>query len=371
MGTQVLVGTRKGLFTLVRDGGRWEVRSVDFLGVPVPMVLADRRDGTWYAAVEHGHFGSKLQATVDGGRTWEERTCPAYPPKPPEAPEVVCPMRNKPVPWTLEKIWSLECGGAAEPGTLWCGTIPGGLFRSEDGGRSWNLNRFLWDMPERGRWFGGGYDWPGIHSILVDPADARRVRIAISCGGVWETVDGGGTWRLAGQGLEADYMPPSQAMDPSVQDPHRAVHCAGHPQRAWIQHHSGIFRSDDGGSNWERIRTVQPDFGFVVVAHPTDPDTAWFVPGVKDDRRVPADGVLAVSRTRDGGRTFERLWRGLPQSHAYHLVYRHGMDVDRTGAHLVMGSTTGSVWASANGGDDWERISAELPPVYCVRFVED
>jgi hypothetical protein len=368
MSNEVLIATRKGLFVLGRDAGIWRIRQTAFLGAPVPMLLSDPRDGRWYVAVEHGHYGTKLHVSSDRGTTWSEVSCPAYPPKPEGTPDTLCPMRQKPIPWSLEKIWSMEAGGVDEPGTLWCGTIPGGLFRSVDSGKTWDLNRPLWDMPERGKWFGGGYDYPGIHSISVDPRDSRRVVISVSCGGVWETLDGGGSWRLVGQGLVADYMPPELAGDPAIQDPHRVVHCPAVPSRAWLQHHSGIFRSDDGGVTWTRITSVKPDFGFVVAVHPTDPDTAWFVPGIKDDQRIPQDGAMSVSRTRDGGRTFESLRFGLPQEHAYHLVYRHALEVSADGRTLVMGSTTGSVWVSENGGDSWERVSGELPPVYCVRM---
>lgn len=137
---KLYLGTRKGLIEAeTTSGGGWQVSRASFLGVHVPMLLPDARDGTLYAAVEHGHFGTKLHASRDGGATWEERACPAYPAKPEGAEDLLCPMRQVPVPWNLEKIWSLEAGGVDQPGMLWCGTIPGGLFRSEDGGGTWTL----------------------------------------------------------------------------------------------------------------------------------------------------------------------------------------------------------------------------------------
>jgi photosystem II stability/assembly factor-like uncharacterized protein len=136
-----------------------------------------------------------------------------------------------------------------------------------------------------------------------------------------------------------------------------------------VQHHNGIFRSTDGGQHWQHCDQVNPSgFGFAVVVHPTDPQTAWFVPGVKDEMRVPVDDALCVMRTRDGGVTFEPLRKGLPQEHTYHLVYRHALDISGDGRTLAFGSTTGSVWISEDGGDFWGRLSAELPPVYVVRF---
>ena len=369
MSTKLHLGTRKGLFEVEHGPSGWGVSRVSFTGVQVPMLLPDARDGTLFAAVEHGHFGSKFHASTDGGATWEERACPAYPPKPEDAPEVLCPMRQKPVPWSLEKIWSLETGGADEPGLLWCGTIPGGLFKSTDAGASWNLVESLWNMPERAKWFGGGYDWPGIHSILVDPRDSRRVLIGISCGGVWETLDSGRTWACYGEGLVADYMPPPMGTDPGIQDAHLIDWCRSSPDQVWMQHHNGIFSSADGGKKWQRFHNADPSaFGFAVAVHPQDPQTAWFVPGIKDEQRLPVGAALCVMRTRDGGKTFEPCRAGLPQEHAYHLVYRHALDVTGDGSTLAIGSTTGSVWISEDGGASWQRLSADLPPVYCVRF---
>lgn len=210
MSTTLHLGTRKGHFAIEKNGKGWKVAHSSFLGVQVPMLLPDARDSKLHAAVEHGHFGTKIHTSSDSGATWEERACPTYPPKPEGTPDILCPMRQTPVPWNLEKIWSLEAGGADEPGVLWCGTIPGGLFKSTDGGASWNLVESLWNRPERAKWFGGGYDWPGIHSICVDPRNSKRVVLAISCGGVWETLDGGETWDRYGKGLVADFMPPGQ-----------------------------------------------------------------------------------------------------------------------------------------------------------------
>jgi photosystem II stability/assembly factor-like uncharacterized protein len=266
-------------------------------------------------------------------------------------------------------VWSLEEG--RKPGELWCGTIPGGLFRSADGGESWTLIETLWRHPDRKQWFGGGADFPGIHSVLIDPRDDRVVRIGVSCGGLWITRDGGETWEVAGHGMRAAYMPPEQALDPKVQDPHRVVQCAGAPDRLWIQHHNGIFASRDGGRQCEEITTAQPSsFGFAAAVHPQDPDTAWFVPGVKDEARYPVDGALTVTRTRDGGETFEALREGLPQRHAYDIVYRHALDVDATGTTLAFGSTTGNLWLSDDQGSRWRQLSGTLPPIYCVRFAE-
>ena len=364
-------GTRKGLFRYDRSADGWRMAGESFLGASVPMLLPDPRDGTLYAAVEHGHFGIKLHRSGDAGETWEELDPPAYPPKPDDVPDTLCPMRNTPIPWSLEKIWALEAGGDDQPGLLWCGTLPGGLFRSRDHGGSWELIRGLWDVPERAKWAGGGYDTPGIHSICVHPEDSDDVMVAISCGGVWRSHDGGETWKQCGHGMYFDFLPEEQGgADADAQDPHRMVRCPGAPEHLWVQHHCGIFRAtDDGGTVWREVGNVSPSgFGFAVAVHPRDPETAWFVPARKDEYRYPVDGRFLVNRTRDGGRTFEACTDGLPDVPAYDLVYRHGLDVDSTGDRLVMGSTTGSLWVSENGADAWRTLSGNLPPVYCVRF---
>lgn len=369
MAKTLWLGTRKGLLSLRRGAKGWEIERISFRGVSVPMLLPDPRDGRVHAAVEHGHFGTKMHVSSDGGLSWEEEGCPLYPPKPDDFPETINPMSQEPIPWSLKKIWALEAGGSEEPGVIWCGTIPGGLFKSTDGGANWSLVESLWNRPERQGWFGGGADWPGIHTILVDPRNSRRVLLAVSCGGVWETRDSGENWDLIGQGLVADFMPPEGQLDPNIQDVHRMHWCASDPDQVWVQHHCGIFKSTDGGRNFIRFENGNPStFGFAVAVHPTDPATAWFVPAEVDDTRVPNDNALCVMRTRDDGASFEDLRGGLPQDHAYHLVYRHCLDLTDGGQTLAFGSTTGSLWISENGGDSWERISAELPPVYCVRF---
>jgi hypothetical protein len=318
-----------------------------------------------YAALDHGHFGVKLHRSEDAGKSWHEIAAPQYPPRPETADDVDA-FSGQPIPWTLKRIWALA---AAPADRLWCGTLPGGLFRSSDGGEHWELIRALWDHPARRQWSGGGADWPGIHSVLVDPRDPADVTVGVSVGGVWNTGDGGEHWEPRTKGMWAAYMPPDRAGEPAVQDPHRVVRCPGVPDVLWCQHHNGVFRSLDAGRNWEEIKTVQPScFGFAVAVHPREPDTAWLVPAIKDEQRIPVDGRLVVARTRDGGASFEVLSAGLPQEHAYDLVYRHALDVDGTGASLAFGSTTGGLWTSDDAGDTWQEISTHLPPIYCVRF---
>jgi hypothetical protein len=369
MSTRCHVATRKGLFTVERGAKGWAITRTSFLGDNVTLVMHDPRTGMLLAALNHGHFGTKVHRSQDEGATWQEIAVPKYPEKPADYVPKTTPAEGTPADWSLKLIWALSPGGADQPGVIWCGTLPGGLFRSSDNGDSWEINRPLWDDPRREEWFGGGADHPGIHSICVDPRDARHVLVGVSCGGVWRTRDDGRTWDLAGKGLRAEFMPPERQFDPNVQDPHLVAQCRSNPDALWIQHHNGIFKSTDAAATWSEITDVKPStFGFPVVVHPHDPNTAWFVPAVKDEKRYPAGGCVVVNRTRDGGKTFETLTKGLPQEHAYDLVFRHALDVDESGDRLVFGSTTGSVWISENGGNSWETISTNLPPVYAVRF---
>lgn len=236
------------------------------------------------------------------------------------------------------------------------------------------MNRSLWDKPERRGWFGGGYDQPGIHSICVDPRNSKRVLLGISCGGAWVTEDGGANWRTSSKGMLAPYMPPERAGEENIQDAHCIVQCTSAPDVFWCQHHGGMWRSTDDAQSWQEIggngsaRAPLSNFGFAVATHPHEPDTAWFAPAVADQRRVPVDAALAVTRTRDGGKSFDVLRKGLPQQHCYDLIYRHGLAVSDDGQKLLMGSTTGNAWISEDGGDSWQTVGANLPPIYAVRF---
>src|SRR5215469_23903 len=330
------VGTRKGLFELARSNGAWEIVDVRFLGDPVSAVLAEA-DGSLYAALDLGHFGAKLWRRDRTGE-WSELAVPIFPPKPEDAGE-------DPHPWTLGKIWVLEPGGA--PGRLWAGR-----------------------MPERRYWAGvAGGEQPGINSVLIDPHNPSDIRIGVSTAGVWASTDAGASWQNINRGMYAEYMPPEQRGNPIAQDVHRLARCAAHPEIVWCQHHNGVFRSEDAGANWQEMTAIRPSkFGFAVAAHPRDPETAWFVPAVKDERRVPVDGKVVVACTRDGGRSFEVLRNGLPQHHAYDLVWRHALAVDDSGERLAIGSTSGGLWISEDGGDSWMMPEMRLPPIAAVRF---
>lgn len=363
----VLIGSRKGLFVIEQHAvGQWAVSAHHFAGEPVSQTLADPRTGIWYAALRLGHFGVKLHKSADRGKTWQEITSPALPIKPETGY-----FADDPTPWSVEMIWSLAAGGADQPGRLWAGCMPAALFRSDDGGASWQLCQGLWLDERRKHWMGGGNDYPGMHTVLVDPRNANRVTVAISCGGVWSSPDAGVTWEIAGKGLKAPYVPPELADDPNTQDPHRVSVCAAAPDVMWLQHHEGQYRSVDGGRSWTRLpRNAEVgDFGFAVLAHPRDPRRAWFVPAEADAKRYAPDARMCVLRTDDGGATAQVYRQGLPAGAAYDLIYRHGLAGTADGQTLAMASTTGGLWVSEDAGERWQSVSQNLPPVASVEFV--
>jgi hypothetical protein len=350
------VATRKGLFELRRSADAWRIERISFLGEPVSMLLPPQDSQRMLAALNLGHFGVKLHASDDAGARWHEVATPAYPAQPEGAAGPA---------WTLQQLWSLE----AAHGTVWAGTLPGGLFRSADFGQSWQLVEELWNRPERAEWFGGGYDVPGIHSICPHPQRPGELLLGISCGGVWVSRDDAASWQLQADGMRATYLPPEQAENPNTQDPHLIARCSQVPEVLWCQHHNGIWRSTDNAGSWQAVHGAPvSSFGFALAAHPEQPGTAWFVPARSDECRVPVDAALVVNRSRDGGQSFETLRRGLPQQGCFDLVYRHGLALGADGRTLLMGSTTGHLWSSLDAGDSWQALPLYLPPIYAMRI---
>jgi hypothetical protein len=365
MATELLVGTRKGFFRYKKDGPKWALAGEPaHLGIPVAYAWKDTRPGGFYwACLDHGHWGQKLSRSPDGV-TWEEAACPSYP----EGELVWNPFAGKDVtePAKLRYLWVMAGGGQDEPGKLYLGTEPGGLFVSLDQGANWELNRGLWDHPSRSKWSGGGRDRAGIHSILVDPNDSRHVFIGISCAGVFETVDGGETWAARNQGLSAEFLPdPNQDVG---HDPHFVAACATDFQVLYQQNHCGIYKSVDSARTWAKIsQDCGPaHFGFAVAVAEDNPKRAWVVPAQADACRVAVDGALCVCRTDDGGATWQAFRDGLPQNHVYDIVFRHGLDAD--GADVAFGSTTGNLFFSGDHGASWSALSQHLPPIYSIRF---
>jgi len=389
----ILLGTRKGTVMIDRQAAGWRPRPILHAGVPVCYAARDPRDGTLWASLDHGHWGPKLSRSRNGGKTWEDISSLKYPdgarhiaqvlPTPdfdPEAPNGTPEYADA----AVYKIWHLAFGGPEQPGRLYAGTIPGGLFVSDNGGESWDLNRPLWNHESRGgdlfagdatsenHWGGTpasidyGVFEPGIHSIIVDPRDPNHLHVAVSSAGVLESTDGGKTWAGRNRGMLMDYLPNPEA--DWGHDPHFVTHCPGQPDHLWQQNHCGVFYSDDGAQSWEKVS--DPDagvnFGFPVAVDEQDGRTAWVIPGRSDSQRMTIDGGLFVARTENGGQSWQALRTGLPQENAHDIVLRHALDV--SGDCLCFGSTTGNAYLSEDRGETWQCLGNNFPPIYSVRF---
>ncbi len=356
----LMLGTRKGLIVYRRHFSGWRLHSLHFEGIPVSIAYVDERDGTWWACLDHGHWGCKLHRSLDRGVTWEEFEAPAYP----EDAEV------KPGdPATTKLLWAMEQGGTQYPDRLWIGTLPGGLFRSDDGGKSFTLVRSLWDHPSRAEnWFGGGYDYPGIHSIVVDPRDNDHLYIGISCAGVFESFDSGESWKASNKGLRAEFLP-----DPEAEvghDPHRLVAAPSDPDVLWQQNHCGIFVSENGAAQWKDVsqKDAPAYFGFGIAVADDEPGQAWVAPALSDETRVATEGGLCISRSDDGGKSWKAFRKGLPQGFVFDIVYRHALT--SSGEGVAFGTTTGNLFFSPDRGERWQEVHHFLPMVYSLDFVD-
>lgn len=357
----ILLGTRKGLLMLERRPNGWQIARTAFAGAPVAFAMEDPRTGTFWATLDHGHWGQKLHRSRDRGVTWDEVTSPKYP----EGAEL-----GDGTAASLRYLWVLAPGGADQPGRIYAGTEPGALFVSDDDGENFSMVESLWNHESRKTaWFGGGRDQPGIHSIIVDPRDSKHVQIGISCAGVFETTDGGASWAPCNKGLKATFLPNPDAE--VGHDPHFVDFCLADPDVLWQQNHCGVFRSANGGESWDAVHEEggPVDFGFAIAADQNDPNTAWVVPAENDDKRMAHSGSVMVGRTEDAGKTWTHLRNGLPQENCYDIVYRHALA--NSGDTLAFGSTTGNAWVSENRGDNWSTLGNYLPPIYSVRFATE
>jgi BNR/Asp-box repeat len=363
-GVRVLVGTRKGAFVLTSDGRRegWEVDGPLFGGWELYHLKGSPADpNRIYASQSTGWFGQLIQRSDDGGRTWEAVGNEFVYDGVPGTHQW---YDGTPHPWEFARVWHLE-PSLTDPDTVYAGVEDAALFRSANGGRSWEELSGL-------RGHGSGPSWqPGaggmcLHTIVLDPRDTARMLVAISAAGVFASDDAGKTWRPANRGLRSEGMP-----DPDAEVGHCVHRLASHPSRpdvVFMQKHWDVMRSDDHGESWTEVSGNLPtDFGFAIDVHAHEPETVYVVPIKSDSEHYPPDGRLRVYRSRTGGDEWEPLTAGLPQANCYVNVLRDAMAVDRLEpCGIYFGTTGGQVYASADDGDSWTSIMRDLPAVLSV-----
>ena len=368
----LLVATRKGAFIFKSDVARktWQISGPLFFGHTVHHMVLDPRGGkTLLAAARTGHLGPTLFRSTNFGKSWTEAE------KPPAFGKARAGEKGR----VVDHSFWLTPGHASEPQVWYAGTSPQGLFRSEDDGRTWNPVAGFNDHPMYAQWTGGEQagtpDGPKLHSINVDPRDPAHLYIAMSSGGVFESVDGGKNWAPLNAGCAADFLPfpdPEYGHDPHCLRLHPLA-----PDVLYQQNHCGIYRMERAEARWQRIGRKMPkrigDIGFPMVLHPRDPDTVWVFPmdGTAVWPRTSPDGKPAAYVTRNAGNSWQRLDQGLPPANGWFTVLRQSMSAD---AHepvgLYFGTTGGELWASRNEGERWTAIAQHLPHIYAVEAVE-
>jgi photosystem II stability/assembly factor-like uncharacterized protein len=363
-GVRLLVGTRKGAFVLTSDGKRreWDISGPLFAGWEIYHLKGSPADPERiYASQSTGWFGQIVQRSDDGGQSWN--------PVSNEFRYQGVPGTHQwydgtPHPWEFARVWHVE-PSLTDPDAVYAGVEDAALFRTTDGGSSWEEVAGL-------RQHGSGPAWqPGaggmcLHTILLDPNDPARLLVAISAAGVFRSGDAGVTWEAVNRGLRSEGIP-----DPDAEVGHCVHRVAMHPSRPevlFMQKHWDVMRSDDAGDSWHEISGDLPtDFGFAIEVHAHEPETVYVVPIKSDAEHYPPDGKLRVYRSRAGGNEWEPLTRGLPQSNCYVNVLRDAMSVDTVDpCGVYFGTTGGQVYASVDAGDNWETIVRDLPSVLSV-----
>jgi len=356
MSLLTLVGTRKGLFLLSGDESRrkWKLDGPLLTGWSVFHAVVDPRDGAIHAATNNEVYGATVHRSDDGGKTWTR------------AEELGLPEDSG---LKLEKTWHVEPGRADEAGTLWLGAAPGVLFRTDDGGTTWQVNEGLLRHPTREQW-NPGAGGMCCHSIQLDPDESSRMYIGISAAGVFRSEDGGESWTPANKGTAADFMPdPFPELGQCV---HKVLLHPARTERLWQQNHCGVYRTDDRGEQWERLEGngLPSGFGFPLALDHRDPDVAFVIPEEGAENRVTPDGRLGVYRTHDAGASWELASNGLPEP-AWAAVLREGMASDRLDpVGIYFGTQSGSVFATADDGESWTEIASQLPPILSVEVGE-
>lgn len=352
--TLLLVGTRMGLFTFESDRARrkWSLRGPHMAGYEIYHAILDPRDRTHaYAAARHSVWGAHFYRSADAGRQWELMVDTPHHPSEDKTP--------------LKAIWFVAPGPASEPDTIYAGIEPAGLFVSRDRGSSWTPIVGLNNHPTNASWqpSGGGL---ALHSIVVDPRNPATLYSAISAGGVYRSDDGGASWEPKNHGVRADFLPTERPETGHCV--HKMVLHPARPDRLYQQNHCGTYRSDDRGEHWEEITDGLPsDFGYPIAVDPNDPDTAFVIPEESSHVRTTVGGRLRVYRTRTAGRSWTALSRGLPQAGVYVTVLREAMATDGLEpCGIYFGTSGGHLFASRDGGGSWQLIAGFLPRILSV-----
>jgi photosystem II stability/assembly factor-like uncharacterized protein len=350
--TELLVGTKKGLFALAGEpGGPFEVTDRAFAGEVVEYALHDARTDRLLVSVTSPFYGPKLWYAADG---WEQ------------AGGLELPGGGAAA---LERIWVIKEGEA--DGVVYAGGDPGVLFESRDGGLTFRLNRGLFEHSARPHWAPGAGGLC-LHSIVTWPGDPDRLAVAVSAGGVWLTEDGGATWRAGNEGIVPRYIPEDAPPEEIALCVHSIERAATRPERMFMQFHGGVYRSEDAGASWTSIADGLPsDFGFPLALDPADPDSAYVIPLTADVDRVTPEGRVRVYETRDAGAHWTPRGEGLPSEQAYLTILRQAFASTGEGdaLELYFGATSGAVYGSADAGATWYEVATNLPPVLSITVV--
>ncbi len=353
--TELLVGTKKGLFVLDGDpaaGDPFALVTRAFPGDVVEYAMRDPRTGRYLASVTSGFYGPRLMYTDDPRGEWKQAEGPSFPEE---------------TGASLGRIWIVKPGEAE--GVLYAGVDPAALFFSTDGGESWTLNDALWKEHQAGDWQ-PGFGGLALHSICPWPGDPARLAVGVSAAGVWTTSDAGQSWRTGFEGLVPGYLPEEGRQGTNVLCVHNMHRAPLRPERLFLQFHGSVYRSDDAGDSWTDIAEGLPSgFGFPLVLDPADPDCAFVIPLTADVDRVTPQGSVRVYETRDAGAAWLERGQGLPAREAYLTVLRQAFDREGEGAGLGLyfGATSGDVFGSGNGGASWFTVHERLAPVTSVR----
>ena len=351
---KLVIGTDKGLLIFTRSENEWTLEDIHFMGLPIGYFHNDERNSTWWIAINHKHWGPKLYKSENEGKSFIEVPSPKF---------------NQGTEQTIKSIWTICHGSSHDSDTFYIGVEPAAIFRTTDGGQSFEELQGLSSHPSRSSWQGGGKgsNNPFLHTILVDEEDQSHLTVGISSAGVFQSYDAGETWKPTNKGLEAFFLPESNVV--VGHDPHGLKVPKSNLNVVWQQNHCGIYRSEDNGNSWKNVtdKNGLANYGFAIVQSDSDDQKAWVIPAQSDHMRIPHECQLTVYRTKDGGESWQPLTNGLPQNGAFDLVLRAGFDGKDD--HLAFGSNNGNLYYSSDEGENWVVVSQNLSAVRTVSLL--